>query len=165
MTHLLCGNYAAANAQLDEVVALADEKGALLWNAARMMHQGCVLALTNKASKAIHMFTAGITAWRATGSTLWVPLWFPYLSKAYAALGQFDDAWRCIGEAMTAVETTKERWWEADVHRTAGEIALMPPDGNVARAETYFERAHRRASTTSEILGTPRRHEPRTPLA
>jgi predicted ATPase len=132
---------AAANAQLDEVVALADEKGALLWKAAGMMHQGCVLALTNKASKAIHMFTAGITAWLATGSTLWVPLWFPYLSKAYAALGQFDDAWRCIGEAMTAVETTRERWWEADIHRTAGEIALMSPQPGAAKAQTYFEHA------------------------
>jgi len=141
MTHLLCGNYAAAIAQLDEVVALADEKGALLWKAGGMMNQGCVLALTDKASKAIHMFTAGITAWRSTGSTLWVPLWFQYLSKTYAELGQFDDAWRCIGEAMTAVETTKERWWEADVHRTAGEIALMSPQPDAARAEAHFERA------------------------
>jgi predicted ATPase len=141
MTHLLCGNYAAANAQLDEVVALADQKGALLWKAAGMMHQGCVLALTNKASKAIHMFNAGITAWRSTGSTLWVPLWFPYLSKAYAELGQFDDAWRCIGEAMTAVETTKERWWEAAVHRTAGEIALLSHEPDAAKAQAYFERA------------------------
>jgi len=87
------------------------------------------------------MFTAGITAWRSTGSTLWVPLWFQYLSKTYAELGQFDDAWRCIGEAMTAVETTKERWWEADVHRTAGEIALMSPQPDAARAEAHFERA------------------------
>ena len=141
MTHLLCGNYAAANAQLDEVVALADEKGALLWKAGGMMNQGCVFALTDKASKAIHMFTAGITAWRSTGSTLWVPSWFPYLSKAYAELGRFDDAWRCIGEAMTAVEATKERWWEADVHRTAGQIALMSPQRDAARAEAHFERA------------------------
>jgi predicted ATPase len=87
------------------------------------------------------MFTAGITAWRSTGSTLWVPLWFPYLSNAYAKLGQFDDAWRCIREAMTAVETTKERWWEADVHRTAGEIALMSSQPDVAKAQTYFEHA------------------------
>jgi predicted ATPase len=42
---------------------------------------------------------------------------------------------------MTAVETTRERWWEADVHRTAGEIALMSPQPDVARAEAYFERA------------------------
>ena len=29
LTHIFCGNYAAANAMLDELVALADEKGAL----------------------------------------------------------------------------------------------------------------------------------------
>jgi predicted ATPase len=68
-------------------------------------------------------------------------LWFPYLSKAYAELGQFDDAWRCIGEAMTAVETTKERWWEADVHRTAGQIALTSPQPDAAKAQAYFEHA------------------------
>jgi len=50
------------------------------------------------------------------------------LAKAYAKLGRFDDAWRCIDEAMTAVETTKETWCEAELNRTAGEIALMAPD-------------------------------------
>ena len=55
LTHILCGNYAAANAQADEVVALADEKGALFWKAFGMMNQGCVLALTGKASDAVQM--------------------------------------------------------------------------------------------------------------
>jgi predicted ATPase len=45
----------------------------------------------------------------------------------------------CIGEAMTAVETTKERWWEAEVHRTAGEIALKSPEPDAAKALAYFE--------------------------
>jgi predicted ATPase len=39
------------------------------------------------------------------------------------------------------VETTKERWCQAEVHRIAGEIALMSPERNTARAEAYFERA------------------------
>ena len=68
-------------------------------------------------------------------------MYLPYLSRAYAELGQFDDAWRCISEAMTAVETTKERWAEADIQRTAGEIAVMSPQRDEAKAETYFERA------------------------
>jgi predicted ATPase len=42
---------------------------------------------------------------------------------------------------MTAIETTKETWYEADVHRIAGEIALMSPERDTARAEAYFERA------------------------
>ena len=141
LTHILCGNYAAANAAFDELVALADEKGALFWKALGMMNQGCVLALTGKASDAVQMITSGITAFRSTGATLWMPLHLSYLARAYAELGQFDDAWRCIGEAMTAIETTKERWCEAEVNRIAGEIALKSPEPDAAKAEAYFERA------------------------
>ena len=141
LTHILGGNYAAAKAEADELVALADEKGALLWKAWGMMNQGCVLALTGKASDAVHKITSGITAVRPTGATLWMPFRLSHLTRAYAELGQFDDAWRCIDEALTAMETTKEKWSEAEVHRTAGEIALKLPEPDAARAEAYFERA------------------------
>jgi predicted ATPase len=63
------------------------------------------------------------------------------LALFHANLGKFDDALRCISEAITAVETTEERWWESEVHRTAGEIALLSPERDVAKAEAYFERA------------------------
>jgi predicted ATPase len=87
------------------------------------------------------MITSGMAAWRSTGATVFVPLHLSNLAKAYAELGQFDDAWRCVGEAMTAVETTKERWYEADIHRIAGEIALQSPQSDAAKAQAYFERA------------------------
>ncbi len=64
-----------------------------------------------------------------------------YLARAHAELGQFDDAWRCIGEAMTAVETTKETWAEAEINRTAGEVALKSPEPDATKARAYFERA------------------------
>jgi predicted ATPase len=39
------------------------------------------------------------------------------------------------------VETTKERWFEAEVNRIAGEIAFKSPTPDTAKAEAYFERA------------------------
>src|SRR6476469_7019900 len=63
------------------------------------------------------------------------------LTRANAELGKCDDAWRCIGEAMTLVETTKERWCEAEVYRMAGEIALVSSELDAAKAEGYFQRA------------------------
>jgi predicted ATPase len=141
LTNVLCAKYAAANAQSSEVVRLADEKGAALWKALGTMQSGCVLALSGKASEAIQMITSGITMYRSTGSRLYLPIFLSHLSKAYAELDQFDDAWRCIGEAMAAVETTKERWYEAEIHRVAGEIALKLPQLGSSQAETYFERA------------------------
>jgi len=64
-----------------------------------------------------------------------------HLAKAHAEVGQFDDAWSNIREAMTAIENSKERWWEAETNRVAGEIALKPPEPHAAKAETYFEHA------------------------
>ena len=140
-THIWCGNYPTANAQASEVVALADEKGPMLWKAWGMFHQGCVLAQTGKASDAVQMITASIIGLRSTGSTLYTPYSLSYLARAYAELRIFDDAWRSIGEAVTAVETTKERWFEAEANRIAGEIALKSPERDTAKAEAYFERA------------------------
>ena len=70
-----------------------------------------------------------------------MPLRLSYLARGSADIGQFDNAWRCIGEAMTAVETRKERWCEAEVSRTTGEIVLMSPEPDAAKAEAHFERA------------------------
>jgi len=139
--HINCGNYAAATAQADEDVALADEKGIVLWKAFGVLNQGQLLTLSGRASDAIPMITSAITALRSTGTTGWMPFCLSCLTRAYAELGQFDDARRCIGEAMTVVATTKERWCEAEVNRIAGEIALQSPEPDVAKAEGYFERA------------------------
>ena len=140
-THILCGNYAAANALVDEFSAFKDQTGSLFWGAWGMMQRGCLLALTGKASDAVQTITCGLTAMRSTGTTMWMPLWLSSLARANAEIGQFDDARRCIGEAMAAVETAKERWCEAEVNRIAGEIALLSPEPDAARAEEYFERA------------------------
>jgi class 3 adenylate cyclase/predicted ATPase len=138
---LYCRNYAAATALIDELVALADEKGALPWRALGMLIRGCLLASTGKAADAVQSITSGFPLNRSTGATLWGPYYSSYLARAYAELGNFEDAWHAIGDALTTVETTKERWCEADVHRMAGEIALMSPTRDEAKAEAEFQRA------------------------
>ncbi|MBV8921456.1 adenylate/guanylate cyclase domain-containing protein [Bradyrhizobium sp.] len=135
------GDYGTANALADEVVALANEKRAMIWKAFGILNQGLLLALTGNATDAVKRTESGLTGWRSTGSTLWTPLYLPHLARAHAELGQCQDAWRCISDAMTAVETTKDRWCEADVHRIAGDIALRAREPDAAKAEAHFERA------------------------
>jgi predicted ATPase len=140
-THIYCGNYAAAKTQADRGVALSDEKGILPWKAHGIITQGFLLAVTGRASDAVRTLIAGIAALRSTGATHGTTFSLSFLARAYADLGQFDDAWRCIGEAMTAVEATKERWCEAEVHRVAGDIALKTPQCDALKAEAYFAHA------------------------
>ena len=140
--HIHRGNYAAANALTDEFVTLMDDQtGSLFWGAWGMLQRGCILALTGKALEAVQTITSGITALRSAGTTLWMPLYLSHLTRANAEIGQFDHARRCICEAMTAVETTKETWDEAEVTRIAGEVALLSPQPDMEKAEAYFARA------------------------
>jgi class 3 adenylate cyclase/predicted ATPase len=134
-----CGNYDAANGHLKELVALAEEKGASFRKAEGVLRQGYVLTLTGKATKAVEMVRSGIDLWRSAGSTIFTPEHEFMLAIAHADSGRYDDAWRCIGEAMTAMQVTKERWCEAEAHRVAGEIVLKSPQRDAARAQAYFE--------------------------
>ena len=139
--HTFCGDYATAKAIADEVIALADEKGASFWKAQGTNPLGCVLALTGEYADAVYTISSGIDAYRSTGSTGLIPWYLLNLAKAHLGLDQFDAAWSCIGEAMTLVETSKESWCEAEINRTAGKIAVLESNANFAKAESYFDRA------------------------
>jgi predicted ATPase len=141
LTLLLSGNYVEAATDLEEVIALASEKGAFLWKAGAMAFLGCAFAFSGKASNAVQTITSGTASWRATGSTVWTPFHLLCLARAHAQLGQLDEAWRSIGEATRAVEATKEKWCEAEIHRVAGETALMSPGPDTSKAQAYFDRA------------------------
>src|SRR5262249_20894839 len=84
--------------------------------------------------------TSGIAAIRLTRSAV-LPNWLSLFAAAHAEGGQFDDAWRCIGEAITTGETTKTRSDKAGVHCIAGGIALKSPAPDAAKAQAHFEHA------------------------
>jgi predicted ATPase len=121
--------------------SLAEEKGASFWKSCGMSARGCIYAVTGKPGKAVPTITSGLTAYRPTGGRLWIPDTLTYLAKAHSDLGQEDDALRCTGEALAIIEETKEMWYQAEVHRTAGEIALSSREPDSLKAEAHFNRA------------------------
>ena len=142
LTLIHCGSYSMATTQLDELVALANEKGTPYWRARGMVLQGCLLAMTSKPLDAVKVTSSGLSAYRATGATVLATFALSsFLPAAHAQLGQFDDAWRHINETLALVDETNERWCEPEVYRIAGELALMSPDHDTVKAQTYFERA------------------------
>jgi tetratricopeptide (TPR) repeat protein len=140
-TYVRSGDYATSNRLLDELAALADEKSANFWNTYTTVVRGHILARTGKFMEAVQMITSAIAAFEGARATIRLAVDKCCLATAYAELGQLDDAKRFIGEAMTVVETTKIRRHEAEITRVAGEIALMSPEPDATKAETYFERA------------------------
>ena len=141
LTHICCRSFATANATAAELMALGTEKDFLSWKAGGIALQGFVLAGTGKGLEALEMITSGWAAYQSTGGTLFTPGCLSYLARAHADIGQFHEARRCIGEAITVVEKYKEKWWEAEIHRVAGEIALRSPERDAPEAQACFERA------------------------
>jgi predicted ATPase len=139
---IFSGRYETAHKLLDHVIVLAQERSADYLKLLATMFSGCLFAVTGSAPESVRLITAAITAVRLKGgSTLWVPLYLSSLAIAYAELGQVDDAWHSIGEALRTLEATGEKWCEAEVNRIAGEIALVSPERDATKAEAHFVRA------------------------
>src|SRR5262249_21227248 len=119
LTHICSRDAAAAADHLDECIALAQEKVPFFKMFAGAL-RGCVLAQTGKAADAIQVINAEIAGLRAMGATTWGTAYLSHLALGYAELGKPDDASSCIAEAMKAVQTTKEGWYQAEVNRLAG---------------------------------------------
>src|SRR4029077_6022565 len=136
-----CGKFAIANSLIDELLALADEKDARFWKAQGTVLKGLVLAQTGEARAAVAIIESGLAARRVIGTTAILPRFLCGLASAYAETGNIDEARRCITEAVKAMETTKERQWEAEVCRVAGEISIRSPQPDLEAAEAHFERA------------------------
>jgi predicted ATPase len=100
-----------------------------------------LFAVTGNASDAVQTITSTLASYRLTGSTWSIPYFLTYLARVYAELGQFDDARRSIDEAITAIEATKETWRAVETHCAAGQIELVSPEPNSAKAEICFRRA------------------------
>jgi predicted ATPase len=141
LVQILSGDYVTASWLINELVTLADDKGTSFWKAWGMMSKGLLLALTGKVLDAVHASTSGIAAWRLTGATMCLSYYSSCLAMSYAELGHFDDARCLIRKAIRTIEETKERWFEAEIYRMAGEIELKSLDLGGERAEAYFARA------------------------
>ena len=70
-----------------------------------------------------------------------LPYYSSCLAMSYAELGHFDDARCLIRKAIRTIEETKEKWFEAEIYRMAGEIELKSPNLGGEKPEGYFTRA------------------------
>ena len=136
-----CGRLQSAGDMVDEALALAEEKNSANWKTAGQLARGWIFSLSDNSLDAVRTLASGLSANRLSGATVWRPFFLSYEARALSQLGQIGEAWQRVDEAMITIETVKERVWEAEVHRIAGEIALASPEADAVKAEAYFDHA------------------------
>jgi predicted ATPase len=63
------------------------------------------------------------------------------LAEVHSLMGQPEAGLTVLSEALALVETTGERYYEAELHRLKGELLLLHAAPEVSHAETCFQQA------------------------
>ncbi len=121
--------------------ALCIEQGIPYWLAYGPILMGWALTEQGKGDEGIKQTRQGLDAYSATGSELALPYFLFLLIDAYKKAGQAEDGLVVLAEALSIVDKTSERWWEAELHRLKGTLLLAVSSNNEADAEVCFHQA------------------------
>src|SRR5262249_31736027 len=83
----------------------------------------------------------GLAAVRATGARFLGTHHLTLLAEAYQSVGRPEAGLAVLEEALTLVEQTEERFWEAEIHRLKGELLLTVEGAGLSRGLTKGMRA------------------------
>jgi predicted ATPase len=139
--HRLCGEVQAAYMRADAAMLLAAEHGFAQWFAGGTILRGWTVATQGQAAEGIAQIHQGLVAWRAAWAEVLRPSWLALLAEAYAAGDDPARGLHELAEALVLVETTRERWYEAELYRLRGALLLQHARGEPGEAEACFQQA------------------------
>ena len=101
--------------------------------------RGWGLGTGGQSSEGILLLLEGLTTLRTAGCSLLLPLYLTMLAEVYGKAAQPQEGLDRLAEAVTLIETTQERWAEAEMHRVRGTLLLIM--NKHAAAEGSFHHA------------------------
>jgi predicted ATPase len=85
---------------------------------------GWTSAMQGRENEGIAEIRQGLAAYHATGAAAWRHYWLALLAEAYGQGGRRAEGMTALTEALAAVRTIGDCFYEAEVHRLRGELLL-----------------------------------------
>jgi predicted ATPase len=82
-----------------------------------------------------------LEAMRAEGAVVGLPMVLAMLAEAHGKAGQTEEGLALLDEAQGLVAKTREREYEAEVHRLEGDLLLARSPSDEAQAQASFREA------------------------
>jgi predicted ATPase len=101
--------------------------------------RGWCLGTTGHAAESIPRLLKGITISRSAGAKLLIPFCLMTLAEVCGKAGHPEEGLKRLAEAGELVETTQERWAEAEIYRLQGTLLLSMRED--AAAEDSYRQA------------------------
>jgi predicted ATPase len=103
------------------------------------------LSVLGQTQEGVALVKNAMVELQSTGCILSTPMLFTWLAEAHVALGQPAEAQKCLVGAARIVETTDERFFEAELlYRVPGDLL------NAAGDRSAAERSYRQAIAVAE---------------
>jgi predicted ATPase len=116
----------------DEVLAISREQGFPLWFAFGNIIRGWCLGVMGQVAEGIPLLLKGLVDARDTGCNLVMPFFLTMLADVYGMAARPEDGLDRLVEAAKLVDTTQERWAEAEMHRLRGTLLLSMNEHSAA---------------------------------
>jgi TOMM system kinase/cyclase fusion protein len=138
----LCGDAHTTQALAGRAITLCTAQGFAYYLAWGTIMQGWALAAQGQAEAGMAQMHHGLAAIRATGAAVRQPYYRAVLAEVYGHSGHAEDGLTLLAEALEAVRTTGECWWEAELYRLRGALlGQQGPGQKWAEAEACFQQA------------------------
>lgn len=115
----------AAQERAEAAVGLSTAQGIPTWLANSTVLWGWALAAQGQGETGIAQLRQGLAARRATGGEVERSYFLALLAEAHWKIGQAEEGLNILAEALSFVDKTGERFYEAELWRLKGELLLQ----------------------------------------
>jgi predicted ATPase len=114
-----------AQERVEAMMTLSTEQEFPFYLASGTIYRGWALVGQGQGEEGITQIRQGIDTYRATGAELARPQLLALLAEAYGKVEEAAQGLAALVDALSQVEQTGERQWEAELYRLKGELTLQ----------------------------------------
>ena len=140
-THFLRHDSVTTAALVAEWLPLISDYSSSVGATNARMLLGWALVMAGEREAGLVELRDGVDRYRATSPKLLAPYRLGRAAAAFLEAGEIEEGIRFLSEALQAVETGGERWYEVELYRLKGELLLASSINAQTEVEACFQRA------------------------
>ena len=123
--HLQRGEMQQAQEHANRLMMLSVDWAFPFWETVGTVFNGGLQTEQGHTDEGIPLIRQGIATYQATGVMMMYPASLATLAEAYGKAGKPEEGLQVLPEALTVMNTTGQRYWEAELYRIKGELTLQ----------------------------------------
>jgi predicted ATPase len=131
--HLHRGEVQQAQEQVEQLEAISVDWAFSFWETVGTLLRGWLQVVQGRTEEGISQLRQAIATYQATGVVMLYPASLATLAEAYGKSGKPKEGVSVLTEALTVMNSTEQRHWEAELYRLYGELSLRNGEPETGR--------------------------------